>query len=179
MILCSYAVFFVVAVPFLALRSRWLVVVVALWVVLAPVLSLLLRRELPLTTYENPSFEMLSSCSTTCPSSLLVTGYYPVLTWMPYLLTGVLIGRLDLRSPRVAGLLAAAGGAAVLVSVIVSDALLRRPGARSALISSYDVSGWRGDLDHHAAHGLYGVTPTGSSWWLACGRRTPAPRPTC
>jgi len=166
-ILCSYALFFLVTLPFLALRTRWLVAVVVVWVPLAPVISLLVRRRLPVTTYDVPSFSVLGDAPGAVLRELLVTGYYPVLTWVPYLLVGVVIGRLDLRSPRVAALLAVVGGVAVLVSVAVADVLLHRPGARSALVSTYDVAGWRGDLDTTLAHGLYGVTPTGSSWWLA------------
>ena len=165
-ILCSYALFFVVAVPFLAVPTRALVVVTALWVLIAPPLSLLLRQGMPATTYDVPSFELLRS-SGTMLSELLVTGYYPVLTWMPYLLAGIVIGRMDLRSPRTAGLLASAGGAAVLVSVVVSELLLERPGVRSTLVATYDIAGWRGGLDNTLAHGLYGVVPTGSPWWLA------------
>lgn len=166
-ILCSYALFFLATLPFLALRTRWLVGVVVVWVAVAPGLSLAVRRDLPLTSYDVPSFEVLSEAPGAMVRELLVTGYYPALTWVPYLLAGVVIGRLDLRSPKVAALLAAVGGVAVAASVVATEVLLQRPGARAALISSYDIAGWRGDLNTTLAHGLYGVTPTGSSWWLA------------
>lgn len=165
-ILCYYAFFFVVALPFLALTTRVLVVVTVVWILLAPALSLYLRRGLEPTSYDIPSFEMLALPGTLL-GEILVTGYYPVLTWMPFLLTGIVIGRMDLRSARTTKILAVTGGAAVLVSVLVSDLLLARPGVRSTLIATYDVSGWRGDLDSTLTRGLYGVVPTGSPWWLA------------
>jgi hypothetical protein len=35
------------------------------------------------------------------------------------------------------------------------------------LVRSFTGSGWQGDLATTLAHGLYGVVPTGSPWWLA------------
>ena len=42
-----------------------------------------------------------------------------------------------------------------------------RPGVRAELVRTFDGAGWRGDLGTTLAHGLYGVTPTDSAWWLA------------
>jgi hypothetical protein len=165
-ILVYYAVLFVVAVPFMALPTRALVGVAGAWVVLAPLLSQWLRDQVPLTTYDVPSFDSFEQ-PMSLVRDLLLTGYYPLLTWLPYLLLGLLVGRLDLTSNRTAGLLAAGGGAAALLSWRISDALTRQPDVRAALIRSFDGAGWQGDLATTLTHGLYGVTPTGSGWWLA------------
>ncbi len=169
-ILACYAVLFVVAAPFVALPTRWLALAAAVSALLGPPLSLVLRRELPPPSYAVPSFDSLSE-----PVALLreltLTGYYPVATWLPYLLVGMVLGRLDLRSAATALRVAAAGLVAVVVAWIVADAYLERAGVRRALIETFDVAGWSGNLDDSLTHGLYGVVPTGSWSWLMV--RTP------
>lgn len=165
-ILVYYAVLFVVAVPFMALPTRPLAAVTGLWVVLAPPLSQWLRDPLPLTSYAVPSFASLDH-PVVLVRDVLLTGYYPVLTWVPYVLVGLLIGRTDLTTDRTAGLLAAVGATAAALSWLVSDALLAQPDVRAELVRTFTGAGWQGDLGTTLAHGLYGVTPTGSPWWLA------------
>lgn len=165
-ILVYYAVLFVVAVPFLRLSTGWLVGVTAGWLVLAPVLSHLVRDRLPPTTYDVPSLESLAA-PVTLVRELTLTGYYPVFSWLPFVLAGMVIGRLDLRSTRTAAGLAAFGVWAVTVSRVISDALLALPDVRAELVRTFTGTGWQGDLSTTLAHGLYGVTPTGSGWWLA------------
>ena len=48
-----------------------------------------------------PSFDSLAE-PVTLLRELLLTGYYPVATWLPYLLVGMVLGRLDLRSAATA-----------------------------------------------------------------------------
>jgi len=141
------------------------VAVAAAWAVVAPPFSFLVRRELPPTTYDVPSFESLATPMTLL-RELTLTGYYPVATWVPYVLVGIVVGRLDLRSARASGELVGAG--LVLVSLsLVSDLLVDRPSVRAALTGSFEGSGWRGSLVPTLQHGLYGVVPTGDPWWLA------------
>ena len=165
-ILVYYAVLFVVAVPFMRLSTRSLVAVTAGWVLLAPALSHLLRGRLPPPSYDVPSFASLGA-PVTLARELLLTGYYPVLTWVPFVLTGMVLGRLDLRSNRTTALLAAFGGWAVVVAWTVSDALTAQPAVRAELVGSFTGEGWKGDLSTTLTHGLHGVTPPGSAWWLA------------
>lgn len=165
-ILAYYAVLFVVAVPFLALPTRGLVVVAATWAVVAPVVSLALRRPRPGTSYTVPSLPSLGDPGELL-RDLLLTGYYPVLTWVPLVLAGVVVGRLDLRAVRTAAGLALFGGGATSLAVLVSDALTAPADVRAALVRTFEGAGWRGDLDTTLGHGLYGVTPTDSLWWLA------------
>lgn len=164
-ILVYYAVLFVVAVPFLALPTRWLAVAAAVTTALGPPLSLVLRRDLPPPSYDVPAPDSLSAPGTLL-RELVLTGYYPVATWLPYVLVGLLLGRLDLRSSRVAVRVALAGALAVAVAVLVSDTYLARPGVRRELIRSYTVPGWEGDLGTSLTHGLYGVVPTETWSWL-------------
>lgn len=47
-------------------------------------------------------------------TELMLTGNYPVLTWTPFVIAGIALGRLDLQRPRVA--IALAGSVASLLS---------------------------------------------------------------
>lgn len=165
-ILVYYAVLFVVAVPFMALRTPVLVGVTVGWVVLAPLVSHWLRDRAALTSYVVPSFESIRAPGALV-RDLLLTGYYPVLTWVGYVLVGLLVGRLDLRSGRASLLLASLGGAVVVVAWQLSDFLLGDPDVRAELVRTFEGAGWQGDLATTLQHGLYGVTPTDSPWWLA------------
>jgi hypothetical protein len=165
-ILVYYAVFFLLAGPFLALRSRWVLLVAAVWAAVGPVASFYLRRELPDPTYAVPSVASLFD-PVGLLRDLLVTGYYPALTWLPYLLLGIVVGRLDLGSVRARVSLVVGGAAALLGSVVASDLLTAGTDVRAALVRTFEGAGWEGDLPTTLAHGLYGTVPTGTPWWLA------------
>ena len=165
-ILAFYAVFFLLAGPFLVLRSRWVLLVAAGWALAGPVLSFVLRQALPDPTYGVPGVASLFD-PVGLVRDLLVTGYYPALTWVPYLLLGIVVGRLDLNGGRVRLQLVVGGAAAVLLSVVVADGLTARATVRRALVRTAEEPGWQGNLVQTLEHGLYGTVPTGSPWWLA------------
>ncbi|WP_350275613.1 heparan-alpha-glucosaminide N-acetyltransferase domain-containing protein [Kribbella sp. HUAS MG21] len=154
-ILVYYALLFVCALPFLSLGPRALAALAVGWALLAPVLSHALRSSLSEPSGGNPTFSSLEEPGALI-TELFLTGYYPVLPWMAYLLAGLAVGRLALGSLRVAaGLLACGVGLAVLTKA-ASWTLLHPLGG--------------GD---HIAMGpalqtsLGGTTPTTSWWWLA------------
>ncbi|HET6268821.1 MAG TPA: heparan-alpha-glucosaminide N-acetyltransferase domain-containing protein, partial [Arthrobacter sp.] len=112
-ILVHYAVLFLCVLPFIGLRVKQLLGLAAAWVLLAPVLAYLLRPWLlaatpPLKLGHNPSWEDLSTPGPLL-GDLFLTGYYPVLQWIAYLLIGLAIGRLALSKPAVQALLLAGG----------------------------------------------------------------------
>ena len=108
-ILTYYGVLFLLGLPFLALGARTLFVTAAGWLVLAPVVAYLLAPQLPAPTYALPTFERLVDEPARLLAEITVTGYYPVLTWLAYLLVGLAIGRLDLRRRGVDVRLAVSG----------------------------------------------------------------------
>ena len=165
-ILVYYAVLFLVATPFLAMPTRLLAATTALWVVAAPVASHLVRRDLPPTTYGVPSFVSFEE-PLTLVRELVLTGYYPVLTWTAYVLVGVLLARMDLRAPRTPWWLVAGGLVAAGNAWAWSTLALERDGVRAELVRTFTGAGRLDSIDQTLAHGLYGVTPTGSWWWLA------------
>lgn len=145
-ILQYYALLFLLLVPFLRLPWPVLAVLGLLWCALAPFLSHLLRTAGGL---EGPGPQVDLVAVLTDPAgavvTLMVTGYYPVLTWLGYLLVGAAVGRLALRRTDVALSLAALGavlaGAAPLVSGLLGGA---------ELLGGED-----------APTGYFGTTPTG------------------
>lgn len=111
-ILPAYAVLFAMAVPFLGVRRRWLVLTAAVVTLVSPTVITWL------TTPPAPGVRSVVARAfrTTDPVHLpldeLVTGYYPALVFIAYVLVGLAVGRTDLGRVRVqAGL--AVGGAAL------------------------------------------------------------------
>ena len=167
-ILTYYAVLFVLALPFVGLSARWLVVIAGLWVVVAPVLSHWLRPTLPERGFASPSWGQLVDDPAGLLAELTFTGYYPAVAWLSYLLVGLAVARLDLRARRTALGLAAGGAALVVVATAVSRALTARPGVARALLS--DPSSRDATIEallDRISEGLPGTTPTGGAWeWL-------------
>jgi uncharacterized membrane protein len=153
-ILAYYGLLFVVAMPLLRLRAPVLTAGAVLACGVGPMLSLVVRRGLPDGPGEQLGFGALAD-----PERLLltlgITGYYPVIPWITYLLAGMAIGRLDLRRPQVAAALLACG-AALAALASAASALLLGSRAGSAAISAYDL-----------AQRHYGTAPTDTTWWLA------------
>jgi len=151
-ILAYYGLLFAVAIPFLRLRAGPLAALAVVCGLLTPVLSHLLRADLPGGPGEQPGLDAIAD-----PAGLLttltLTGYYPVLTWTTYLFAGMAVGRLDLRRTRTAALLLAGGAALAAGASAVSAALLGAGGA--AALGS--------ELGDRRA----GTVPTESWWWLA------------
>ena len=164
-ILAYYGVLFLLGIAFLGLGARWLAALSATWVVVVPVLSHLLRPHLPVPTGGNPTLGSLAEPGQLL-SELTFTGTYPAVPWLAYLLAGMALGRMDLRRPRAAVHALVVGACLAAVSYAGSALLLDRPGALPTLRES-PVSNLFGTLERTLEHGLYGVTPTDSWWWLA------------
>lgn len=165
-ILTFYGVLFLCALPVLRWRARSLALLAVAWGLLSPVASLALRRDLPPGPTIVPTFSHLLEPGLLV-RELLLTGYYPVLTWVTYLLAGMAIGRLDLRGASVGPRLALAGAWLAALALVVSAQVTSRPGARAALLADprRAVDGWA-ELDTQLRQGLFGAHPTGTPWWL-------------
>ncbi|MGO0575084.1 heparan-alpha-glucosaminide N-acetyltransferase domain-containing protein [Ornithinimicrobium panacihumi] len=165
-ILTFYGLLFLCAIPVLTWSAGRLAWLAAAWVLVAPVVSLLLRRQVEAPAKLVPSIQSLAD-PLTLGSELLLTGYYPVLTWAAYLFAGMAVGRLDLHSGWVAGRLAVGGALLASATVAVSVALTSRPEVRAALVADprRPVAGWD-ELDTQLRTGFYGTHPTGTPWWL-------------
>lgn len=116
-ILASYGVLFLLSIPLLNLSARTLAVLAGITAVVGPLLSYGLRSMLPAQKVlgYTPSFSAFASLDEAGNAvlGLLLTGAYPVLTWMPFLLVGMALGRMDLRAVRIR-LIAIGAGLAVI-----------------------------------------------------------------
>lgn len=101
-ILTYYGVLFLLAIPFLRVPPGWLFALAGLTAIVMPVLVFAPRQgsgSEPITDLGGYAL------------ALLVTGTYPSLVWLAFLLAGMGIGRLELSSVRVQTWLLAAGAA--------------------------------------------------------------------
>ena len=98
-ILPAYGILFLLALPFLPLRSRALFAVAAVLGAVMPFVQVVLDA---LPVWQTETGALLDA---------VLGWHYPFTVWIAFLLCGLGIGRLDLRSARVAALLLAAGAA--------------------------------------------------------------------
>jgi uncharacterized membrane protein len=167
-ILAYYAIFFAATTPFLGLSARTLLPLAAVWAVLAPVVSQAIRPSIPEPSFGNPSMESLGD-PLLLIREITVTGYYPVLTWMAYLLAGLGLGRLALRDSRVARNVLV-GGAAVAAAAWATSWLLLHPGGGFERLEAAGAAGTPiagRSLELALTTSFFGTTPTSSWWWLA------------
>ena len=168
-ILFHYGILFLMALPFTGMPLRRLAWWAAGWTLLSPVAAFLLRPWVGATVNppelgENPMLEHFGQ-PVTLLADILVTGYYPALQWLSYLLLGMLIGRLNLRSLGVqAGLLLVGVGVAGSAKFI-SAFLLGPLGGLGVLLET--PQGQRYDLEAMLPVSLSGIDQTGTLWWLA------------
>lgn len=94
-ILAFYGVMFLLAMPFLRMRARALVIIAVIWAIAWPICSHVLRGEL-LGVQDHamsPEWLLLVLAPGDLVLMLLLTGAYPAMTWLPYILLGLAIGK--------------------------------------------------------------------------------------
>ena len=165
-ILTYYGLLFLLGIPFLRMRARSLFLLAAGWLVVVPVLSHLLRPQLPAPSLSSPQVESLAF-PWQLVTELTFTGFYPVVPWLAYLFVGMAVGRLDLTTtPATALRLLVPGLLLAAASWFLSSALTGLDGVQRALVTTYDGPRDIGSLSDNLTFGLAGTTPTGSWWWL-------------
>jgi uncharacterized membrane protein len=163
-ILLYYAVFFLLAIPFLRLGPLALFGSAVAFGVIAPILMQWLGPLLPGTSDNNHSVVTLLTEPVGTASELLLTGMYPALPYMTYILVGLGLGRLNLRSPRVQALIAGIGAAVAVLAQVLSVLLLRVAGGYDELLDAGDLS--EEELDRALVFGPDVPLDT-SGWWQA------------
>jgi uncharacterized membrane protein len=161
-ILPFYAVLFLLAIPLLGCAPMVLVGIAAAAIALGPVLLVVTADAgLPYAGSEaDPTFTTLFQDPVGLLAQLFLTGEYPVVVYLAYLCVGLAIGRLDLRSPRLAWLLLGAGAALALAARVVSAVLLYPMGGLARLIEQDGLSGDPADVSV-----LLWEPEVSSSWW--------------
>lgn len=130
-ILAYYGVFFLLALPFARMRAGALMIGAAVWAVAGPVLSFVVRRAigaggLSEAISANDPIKLIGGDSVL---QLFFTGGYPTMTWMPFVLAGMALGRLDLAATATRIRLAVAGAGLALAGYGGSWLALRIFGA--------------------------------------------------
>lgn len=143
-ILSSYAVLYLLAIPVLRLSTRVIAVLAVVTAIATPLLSFWLRTTWPDTSEEIiiggvPTVLSFTSVEGTVQAfrQLLLDGMYPVLTWIPFLLAGIIIGRLILNSAFTARVSATAGALLALIGYGTSWVLVHFTDLMSQRIAVY------------------------------------------
>lgn len=159
-ILANYGALFLFG-SLLLTMPRWALFSLAgVWAVVGPIWSWYLRGSDASQyepTYIQPSFETELSLAQTV-QEILLTGYYPLATWMPFFLLGMAVGRLRLKGVLPGVVLAASGVVLFVVSQLMWVAFQGHSsfaGFERLAMEMFDAT----DLDP-AASGFYGITPT-------------------
>lgn len=164
-ILTYYGVLFLIAIPFLGLRARWLWLLGVLWVVIGPLLSQVIRPMLPPREFASPEPSQLLEPGRLL-AELLFTGYYPAVPWLAYVLIGMAIGRVDLRNRLVVDMIWTSGIIISVSATWLSGRLTRLPSVAEVLLRTYPELDIDGALTA-MSHSLYGQTPVDGGWqWL-------------
>ncbi|MFI7580927.1 heparan-alpha-glucosaminide N-acetyltransferase domain-containing protein [Kocuria kalidii] len=164
-ILVYYGAFFLLTIPFLGLSAGALFAWAGCFALAGPVLVHVLRDVLPAAGGSNPALTDLVMDPGATAAQLLLTGTYPALPYLAYLLTGLALGRLDLAAIRVQARLLLGGVLLAVAAALTSWVLVdlaggfdqlvdRTPGLDPELVN--DVIVWGPDP----------TLPTTTWWWL-------------
>ncbi|HZX38169.1 MAG TPA: DUF418 domain-containing protein [Streptomyces sp.] len=152
-ILTHFGVLFVLALPLYRLRAATLALIAASAALVLPQVLYLLRAAVEggswadaVITYD-PLARITDSDGIV---ELFVTGAYPVLTWLPFIIAGMAVAKLDLTRPGVPAKVALSGGALAVLGYGGSWLALHLvPGAQAAVNAATDTgaaaSAWWSD----------------------------------
>ncbi|MFC4466086.1 DUF418 domain-containing protein [Streptomyces xiangluensis] len=128
-ILNFYALYFLLALPLLRLRARTLAIIAVALAVVTPQVAFGLRALLTESIVNSiDAYDPIARLSGVGVLDLLLTGLYPAITWMTFVVTGMALGRLDLTSGVVQRRLAVVGPALIGFGYGVSWLALRLSG---------------------------------------------------
>ncbi|HXH33663.1 MAG TPA: heparan-alpha-glucosaminide N-acetyltransferase domain-containing protein [Plantibacter sp.] len=177
-IIAYYGVTFWLAIPAVTWRPRTLLIVAGVWATVWPICSQLLRAPLGgIDVPEIGSASWFDLSGAGFARGLLLTGVYPALTWIVYVLVGMAVGRLLMES-RANGSLRRFALTLAGVGVVVAVAADRLAALLLGPLGGLDgiARAWTGGLDPDPttiaavedalAEGMYGTSPTESLWWL-------------
>jgi hypothetical protein len=121
-ILAYYALYFLLALPFLRLRASTLMALAVVWGVVSPQLSFWLRGMLPDPPRGQVDLIMVLTDPASALNALLFTGYDPAFTWLTFISPASPSALMDLRAITAIAL-ASCGAAVAVVAWVASGAL--------------------------------------------------------
>ncbi len=164
-VLAYLGVMFVMAALVVPLGTRSLLVVAFAWAFAGPVLSHLLRQDVPTQAPVNLGLGSLSDPVGTL-QVLVLTGVFPALTWFAYICLGMALGRADLASRLVIAKMLAGGVLLTLMTSVASSILVDGFGLRERLADSVNGSMTLETFTGYLVFGDSGSLPATSWWWL-------------
>ncbi|WP_255250984.1 heparan-alpha-glucosaminide N-acetyltransferase domain-containing protein [Kocuria sp. WN036] len=165
-ILVYYGAFFLLVIPFLRRSVTALIAWAGLFALAAPVLTHLTRDALPVFTDLNPGFADLAAQPAAAAAHLLLTGTYPALPYLAYLLAGLAIGRLDLADLQTQAALLSSGMIMAVTAWFVYWVLILQAGGYDQLMNHTPALTEDG-IDDIIIWGPDPILPTTTWWWLA------------
>jgi uncharacterized membrane protein YeiB len=145
-ILGFYGVYFLLALPLVRLRARTLAIIAAAVALVTPQLAFVLSSLLtPSVQQSLNAYDPLRHLSEVGVLDLLLTGFYPALTWMSFVIAGMALGRLDLCAATVQKGLAALG-VSLTAAAYGMSLLLAGPDALRSLAEDGPSSGGSGSM---------------------------------
>lgn len=138
-ILACYGLVFVLALPLYRLRAVTLAVIAASTALVLPQVLYLLRAAVEGGSWADAviAHDPLARISgTDGVVELFITGEYPVLTWLPFIIAGMAVARLDLTRPGVTAKVALSGGALAVLGYGGSWLALHLVPSAQAIVSA-------------------------------------------
>ncbi|WP_128379716.1 DUF418 domain-containing protein [Streptomyces cavernae] len=165
-ILNFYALYFLLALPLLRLRARTLAIIAVSLALVTPQVAFGLRALLTESIVNTiDSYDPIARLSGVGVLDLLLTGLYPAITWMTFVVTGMTLGRLDLTSGAVQRRLAVVGPAMIGFGYGVSWLALRLSGGAQKIMAAIPAMEDPGAMkDPGMASGSFDM-PVGGDLW--------------
>ncbi|MEU3424507.1 DUF418 domain-containing protein [Streptomyces gardneri] len=131
-ILGFYGVYFLLALPLLRLSAKALAITAAGLALVTPQLAFVLNSRLSESVQQTiDAHDPLKKISEVGVLDLLLTGFYPTITWMSFVVAGMALARLDLSAVSVQRRLAALGAALTVGAYGLSLLLAGKDALRS------------------------------------------------
>ncbi|GAA2049149.1 heparan-alpha-glucosaminide N-acetyltransferase domain-containing protein [Streptomyces cheonanensis] len=157
-ILAFYGVYFLLALPLVRLRAGTLAVIAGGLALVAPQLAFVLQSVLSESVQQTVNaYDPLKALSDVGVLDLLLTGFYPAITWMPIVVAGMALARLDLAAAAVQWRLAVLGAALTVAAYGMSLLLAGKDALRSmaedgkSSVGSAPESSGSGSFEGHGA----------------------------
>ncbi|MFJ6996679.1 DUF418 domain-containing protein [Streptomyces sp. NPDC003090] len=141
-ILGFYGVYFLLALPLLRLSAQALAITAAGLALVTPQLAFFLNSLISESVQQTiDAYDPLKKISEVGVLDLLLTGFYPTITWMSFVVAGMALARLDLSAVSVQRRLAALGAALTVGAYGLSLLLAGKDALRSVAEEGKSSSG--------------------------------------
>ncbi|WP_083914344.1 DUF418 domain-containing protein [Nocardia concava] len=160
-ILAFYGVYFLAALPLAKYSAKTLAIIASALALITPQLAFVLRSLLSEPVrHAIDAYDPLEKLSSVGVLDLLLTGMYPTITWLPFIIAGMALARLDLSVPAVQARVAVLGATLTLLGYGLSR-LFGGPDALASTAESGPPPGAGGKMPPGA--GSEALFPQGSA----------------